>query len=96
MKPGGEYICNYNQTLSLSLNEEDMDTDSGSINLRLKCGAIDIPLQIKDEPIKPVELTGVSAFKWKHREKRGLEYLRHSSPRANLAGKEHSKGAMGS
>lgn len=74
MKPGGEYICNYNQTLSLSLNEEDMDTDNGSINLRLKCGAIDIPLQIKDEPIKPVELTGVSAFKWKHREKRGLEY----------------------
>lgn len=74
MKPGGEYVCNYNQTLSLSLNEEDMDTDNGSIDLRLKCGAIDIPLQIKDEPIKPVELTGISAFKWKHREKRGLEY----------------------
>lgn len=74
MKPGGEYICNYNQTLCLSLNEEDMDTDAGSIDLKLKCGAIDIPLQIKDEAIKPVEMTGIGAFKWKHREKRGLEY----------------------
>ena len=74
MKPNGEYICNYNQTLLLSLDEEDMDTDSGTINIKLKCGAIEIPLQIKDEPIKPVELTGVSAFKWKHTEKRSLEY----------------------
>lgn len=74
MKSGGKYICNYNQTLSLSLNEEDMDTDKGSINLALKCGAIDIPLQIKDEAIKPIELTGISAYKWKYKEKRGLEY----------------------
>ena len=74
IKSGGEYTCNYNQTLLLSLNEEDMDIDSGSIDLKLKCGAIDIPIQIKDEAIKPVELTGVAAFKWKHKEKRGLEY----------------------
>ena len=74
MKPGGEYICNYNQTLRLALNEEDMDTDKGVVDLNLKCGAINIPLQIKDESIKPVQLTGISAFKWKYKEKRGLEY----------------------
>lgn len=74
LKPGGEYVCNYNQTLFLSLDEEDMDVDTGYINVKLKCGAIEIPLQIKDEPIKPVELTGISAFQWKHKERRGLEY----------------------
>ena len=74
MKPNGEYVCNYNQTLMLSLDEEDMDTDSGTINIKLKCGAIEIPFQIKDEPIKPVELTGISAFKWKHTERKSLEY----------------------
>lgn len=74
LKPGGEYVCNYNQTLFLSLDEEDMDVDTGCINVKLKCGAIEIPLQIKDEPIKPVELTGISAFQWKHKEQRGLEY----------------------
>lgn len=74
LQPGGEYVCNYNQTLLLSLDEEEMDVDTGCINLKLKCGAIEIPLQIKDEPIKPVELTGVAAFRWKHKEQRGLEY----------------------
>ncbi len=74
MSPGKEYVCNYNQTLCLSLNEEDMNTDTGSIDLKLKCGTIDIPLQIRDEGIKPTELTGISAFKLKHKEKRGLEY----------------------
>lgn len=74
MKPNEEYVCNYNQTLLLSLDEEDMDTDSGVISIKLKCGAIDVPLQIKDEPIKPVEMTGISAFKWKYSEKRSLEY----------------------
>ena len=74
IKPGGEYICNYNQTLLLSLDEEDIDIDSGCIDLKLKCGAIDIPIRIKDEAIKPVELTGAAAFKWKYKEKRGLEY----------------------
>lgn len=74
MKPDGEYVCNYNQTLCLSFNEEDMDTDNGSIDLKFRCGAIDIPLQIKDEVTKPVELTGISAFKWKHKEKRSFEY----------------------
>lgn len=74
LKPCGEYVCNYNQTLSLSLDEEDMDVDTGYINVKLKCGAIEIPLQIKDEPIKPIELTGIGAFRWKHKERRGLEY----------------------
>lgn len=74
LKPGVEYVCNYNQTLSLFLDEDDMDVDTGCINIKLKFGANEIPLQIKDEPIKPVELTGISAFQWKHKERRGLEY----------------------
>lgn len=74
LKPGGAYTCNYNQTLLLSFDEEAIDVDTGCINLKLKCGAIEIPLQIKDEPIKPVQLTGSGAFLWKYRERRGLEY----------------------
>ena len=74
LKPNEEYVCNYNQTLLLSLDEEDVDTDSGTITIRLKCGAIFVPLQVKDEPIKPLELTGISAFKWKHSARRSLEY----------------------
>lgn len=74
LKPGEEYTCNYNQTLRLSLNDEDMNVDSGVIDFRVKCGAIEIPLQIKDESVKPVELTGISAFQLKHKEQHGFEY----------------------
>lgn len=71
---GGEYTCNYNQTLRLAILDENINTDTGRLDFKLKCGAIELPFQIKDESIKPTELTGIGAFKWKHYEKRGLEY----------------------
>ena len=74
IRPNGTYECNYNQTLTLEMTEEAMDTDAGTIALQIKCGAVTIPLQIKDEPVKPTELTGISVFIKKHAEKRGLEY----------------------
>lgn len=74
LKQGAEYTCNYNKTLCLSLNEEDINIDSGAIDFSVKCGAIKIPLQIKDESFKPGELTGIRAFQLKHKEKHGFEY----------------------
>ena len=72
--PNGIYTCNYNQTLTLKMTEEVMDIDAGTIALQIKCGAVTVPLQIKDEPVKPTELTGISVFVKKHTEKRGMEY----------------------
>lgn len=71
---GGEYTCNYNQTLRLTILDENINTDTGRLDFKLKFGAIELPFQIKDESIKPTELTGIAAFKWKHHERRGLEY----------------------
>lgn len=71
---GGEYSCNYNQTLRLSITEESINTDTGNLDFTLKFGVVEVPLQIKDESYKPIELTGIGAFKWKHTEKKGLEY----------------------
>lgn len=70
----GVYECSYSDTLRLLIGEEDIDTDTGYLDCTIKCGPILIPLQIQDEPIKPVELTGIGAFKWKYHEKRSLEY----------------------
>ena len=71
---GNEYICNYNQTLKLEIKEENIDVDTGKLPFKLKIGIIEIPLVIKDETIKPVELTGVRAFKLKYTERKSLEY----------------------
>lgn len=71
---GNEYICNYNQTLKLEIKEENIDIDTGKLPFKLKIGIIEIPLVIKDESIKPVELTGIRAFKLKHTERKSLEY----------------------
>ena len=68
--PNGIYTCNYNQTLTLEMTEEVMDIDAGTIALQIKCGAVTVPLQIKDEPVKPTELTGISVFVKKHTETR--------------------------
>lgn len=70
----GVYECNFNQTLQLLIGEEEIDTDTGHLDCILKCGTIHIPLQIQDEIVKPTELTGVGAFKWKFSEKKSLEY----------------------
>lgn len=74
LQSNGIYVCNYDQTLVLDISEEVMNIDTGIISLQIKCGAVSIPLQIKDEPVKPIELTGISAFAKKHAEKRGMEY----------------------
>lgn len=74
LKPAGEYACNYNQTLCLQFDAEELDTDSGKLNFVTKCGAVQIPLRIIDESDKPVEMTGAAAFKWKHKNQSGLEY----------------------
>lgn len=70
----GVYECRYNQTLNLLFDEETIDTDTGHINCKLKFGTIIVPIQIQDEVIKPTELTGTGAFKWKFTERKSLEY----------------------
>ena len=69
------YDCNYNQTLVLNLDEEAFEEiETGTISFEVKCGAVKIPLRIKDEPVKPIELTGIKALKKKYSERRGIEY----------------------
>ena len=68
------YDCNYDQSLVLNLDEEAFEIETGTISIKVKCGAVTIPLRIKDEPVKPNELTGIKALKKKHSEKRGIEY----------------------
>ena len=70
----GVYECRYNQTLNLLFDEEIIDTDTGHIDCKLKFGTIIVPIQIQDEVIKPTELTGTGAFKWKFTERKSLEY----------------------
>ena len=70
----GIYECRYNQTLNLLFDEETIDTDTGYLNCKLKFGTIIVPLQIRDEVSKPIELTGSGAFKWKFSEKKSLGY----------------------
>ena len=72
--PDGVYECKYDQTLNLLLDEESINADTGHIDCSLKFGSIIVPIQIQDEVIKPTELTGVGAFKWKFFEKKSLEY----------------------
>lgn len=71
---GGEYECNYNQTLHLKLEEDEIDTDTGKADCTIKCGSVFIPIEIQDEPVKPIELTGATLFKWKNNKKRSLEH----------------------
>ena len=71
---GGEYECNFNQTLHLKLEEDEIDTDTGKADCTVKCGSISIPIEIQDEPVKPIELTGATLFKWKNNKKRSLEH----------------------
>jgi len=71
---GGEYSCNYNQTLHLSITEGNINTDTGNLDFTLKFGLVEVPFQIKDEAYRPEILNGIKAFQWKYAEKKGLEY----------------------
>ena len=68
------FECNYDQTLNIKIEEESINADTGYIDCSLKSGAINIPIQIHDEIVKPKEITGIGIFKKKHAERRSLEY----------------------
>lgn len=72
----GSYSCNYNSTLSLNITEDSISPDSGKVAFSVSCGAIQIPMSISDDPIKPTPLSGIRAFKRKNELKRGFEYRR--------------------
>ena len=67
-------MCNYDQTLDLSISEEAIDSDIGHMDCILKCGSVSIPIQIQDEIPRRTVLTGKRAFKMKYLEKKSLEY----------------------
>ena len=71
---GSVYECNYNQTLDLSIGDESINSDTGHMNCGVKCGGVTIPIQIQDELVKPTEITGIGAFKWKYLQQKSLEY----------------------
>lgn len=66
--------ASHNKTLNVLIGEEAIDADTGILDCVLKIGATLIPLQIKDDLLKPVELTGAAAFKLKHELAKSLEY----------------------
>ena len=72
---GGSIIeCTYNETTRIEISPDEINPDTGCLDFTLKIGAFNIPIQIQDEQIKPIELTGISAFKWKYQNKKSLEY----------------------
>ena len=74
LENNGEYECNYNQTLHLKLDNSEVNGDTGKTDCKIRCGSTVVPIELQDEPVKPVELTGTSLFKWKHEKRRTLEY----------------------
>ena len=70
----GLYTCNFDHTLALSVDDESIPPDSGVCSITLKCGAVEIPLQIKDESSKMIGLTGLDVLRRKHQEHKPLEY----------------------
>lgn len=73
-KQGGIYECEYNQTLHLDVREEEVDPDTGKLDFVLKCGLIEVPIQVIDDVVKPIVLTGPAALKKKYALKKSLEY----------------------
>ena len=74
LKEQGVYACNFDQTLSLDIDEESVSPDSGKLNFTISFGTLEIPFTLSDDIVKPIELTGIKAFKLKNVQKRGLEY----------------------
>ena len=74
LEPGKVLEVEHDKTLNVLIGEEAIDSDTGKLDCSLKVGNIAIPLQIQDEPVKPTELTGISAFKLKHLLQKSLEY----------------------
>ncbi len=74
LKDQGIYTCNFDHTLSLSINEESIPPDSDRCSITLQCGSVGIPLQIRDESPKAEQLTGMEALRRKFRDCKRLEY----------------------
>ena len=72
----GQYDCSFDSTLKVILGEDSINPDTGKVNFALKIGIITIPIQIKDEVVKPVEMTGSGAFRWKYDKRKSLGYRR--------------------
>lgn len=70
----GIYTCNFDHTLVLSVGEESILPDSDFCSITLQCGSVSIPLQIKDESSKPEYLSGLDVLRWKHQDRKPLEY----------------------
>lgn len=70
----GRYSCNYDTTLALAITEDSLSPDTGKVSFTLSCGALQIPMTISDDAVKPTALTGVRAFKRKNELKRSFEY----------------------
>lgn len=70
----GVYTCNFDQTLVLSVGEESILPDSDVCPITIQCGAVSIPLQIKDESSRVEYLSGLDVLRWKHQDRNPLEY----------------------
>lgn len=70
----GAYACNFDHTLVLSVGEESILPDSDFCPITLQCGSVSIPLQIKDESSKPEYLSSLDVLRWKHQDRKPLEY----------------------
>lgn len=70
----GSYICNFDHTLALSIDDESILPDSGVCSVTINCGSVSIPLQIKDESSKAVEVTGLEVLRRKYQKNKCLKY----------------------
>ena len=74
LKSGETYDCSYEQTLHLRFDEKAINPDTGRLEFILRCGSIQMPLRILDEPVKPTPMTGIHAFLTKYQPFDRLEY----------------------
>jgi len=70
----GGYFCNYDTTLALAITEDSISPDTGKVSFSLSFGALQVPMTISDDTVKPTALTGIRAFKRKNELKRSFEY----------------------
>ena len=74
IQEGNTYECNYDDKLTLLVERDYINPDTGRLDFGIKCGGTNIPVRLQDELSKPVVLTGIAAFKKKYSEKKSLEY----------------------
>ena len=83
---GITYECNYGDKLTLLVEKDYINPDTGRLDFALKCGGTNIPVRLQDELSKPVVLTGIAAFKKKYSEKKSLEYNNESGKEKIICG----------